>query len=84
MGPKLYNEFKQRIFGVYGEDFNLLTKHTVEEILDSNLYKNDLVESWNNPIGCGSKDKVNRCAMSCSVKALETRPIATAHEVTTF
>jgi MoaA/NifB/PqqE/SkfB family radical SAM enzyme len=82
MGPKLYNEFKQRIFGVYGEDFNLLTKHTVEEILDSDLYKNDLVESWNNPIGCGSKDKVNRCAMSCSVKALETRPIATAHKIT--
>ena len=84
MGPKLYDEFKQRIYGVYGEDFNLLTKHTVEEILDSDLYKNDLVESWNNPIGCGKKDKVNRCAMSCSVKALETRPIATAHEVTTF
>ena len=82
MGPTLYDEFKKRIFGVYGEDFNLLTKHTVEEILDSELYKNDLVESWNNPIGCGSKDKVNRCAMSCSVKALETRPIATAHEVT--
>ena len=84
MGPKLYNEFKQRIFGVYGEDFNLLTKHTVEEILDSDLYTNDLIESWNNPVGCSSKDKVNRCAMSCSVKALETRPIATAHEVTTF
>ena len=82
MGPKLYDEFKQRIFGVYGEDFNLLTKHTAEEILDSNLYTNDLVESWNNPIGCGEKDKVNRCAMSCSVKALETRPIATEHVVT--
>jgi MoaA/NifB/PqqE/SkfB family radical SAM enzyme len=82
MGPKLYNEFKQRIYGVYGEDFNLLTKHTVEEILNSDLYKNDLVESWNNPVGCGSKDKVGRCAMSCSVKALETRPIATAHKIT--
>jgi len=82
MGENLYKDFQKRIFDVYGKDFNLLTKHTVEEILSSDLYKNDLVESWNNPIGCGKKDKVGRCAMSCSVKALETRPIATAHKIT--
>mgnify|MGYP006083778115 CR=1 FL=1 len=83
MGEKLYSDFRKRIFDVYGEDFNLLTKYTVEEILNSDMYKNDLVESWNNPIGCGSKDKVNRCAMSCSVKALSSRPISTAHNITT-
>lgn len=82
MGENLYKDFKKRIFDVYGEDFNLLTKYTVDEILSSDLYKNDLVESWNNSIGCGKTDKINRCAMSCSVKALKTRPIATAHKIT--
>ena len=82
MGENLYKDFKKRIFDIYGEDFNLLTKHSVEEILSSDLYKNDLVESWNNSIGCGKTDKVNRCAMSCSVMALKQRPIATEHKIT--
>lgn len=75
----VYEKFKERIFDNYGKTFNDLTLHTVEEILSSDLYQQDLVESWNNKVGCGTKDKVNRCAMICSVKALEKRPVASAH-----
>jgi len=82
MNETIFNEFKKRIYGIYGEDFNLLTKYTVEEILATDLYTNDLVQGWSNDVGCGKTNKVNRCAMSCSVKALKARPIATAHVVT--
>lgn len=75
----VYDDFKKRIFDVYGNDFNDLKIHTADDILRSDLYNNDLVASWNNPVGCGKTDKVNRCAMTCSVKALANRPIAKEH-----
>ena len=75
----VYDDFKKRIFDVYGEDFNDLTLHSADAILESDLYTNDLVASWSNNVGCGKTDKVNRCAMTCSVRALNARPIASAH-----
>lgn len=65
----------QRLYSIYGDDFNDLTKKTVAEILDNDFYKNDLVESWNHPVGTGPCGKITRCAETCNVKKLKALPI---------
>lgn len=69
---------QKRIFDVYGEDFNLLTKHSVDEILENDFFMSNLVESWNNPVGLGPCGKITRCAETCSVPILDKRPIGEA------
>lgn len=65
----------KRIFEHYGDDFNDLTEHSVEEILASDFYTSDLVDSWMHQVGLGKKDKVSRCAETCGVKQLAQLPI---------
>ena len=60
---------KERIYGNYGEDFNDLNKKTVEEILDSPFFKEDLLDSFTSTtFGSGCKDKISRCAQTCGMK----------------
>lgn len=65
----------KRIYQEYGKDFNDLTVHSVNDILEHRFFSNDLVESWNNPVGLGPCGKITRCAETCSVKQLEKNPI---------
>jgi MoaA/NifB/PqqE/SkfB family radical SAM enzyme len=64
-----------RLYKIYGEDFNDLTKKSVEEILESDFYKNDLVESWSNPVGLEKCAKITRCAETCNIKTQKEIPI---------
>ena len=66
---------KQRLFENYGEDFNDMTVKTIEEIVNSNFFKNDLVESWSNPVSTGPCGKITRCAETCNIEKLKVLPI---------
>jgi len=67
----------QRLFDAYGStDWNDLNLHSVEEILDHEFYKNDLVNSWQSSSHSTSKgSRIFRCTEVCSVKKLESVPI---------
>jgi MoaA/NifB/PqqE/SkfB family radical SAM enzyme len=69
------NFLKQRLFDNYGEDFNDMTVKTIEEIVNSDFFKNDLVESWSNDVSTGPCGKITRCAETCNVEKLKVLPI---------
>lgn len=68
---------EQRLFDAYGdESWNDISKHSIEEILNHDFYKNDLVSSWNSTEhGLNKEDRIHRCTEVCSVKKLEALPI---------
>jgi MoaA/NifB/PqqE/SkfB family radical SAM enzyme len=66
---------RQRLFNNYGEDFNDMTIKTIEEIVNSDFFKNDLVESWDNDVSTGPCGKITRCAETCNVEKLKVLPI---------
>ena len=66
---------RQRLFDNYGEDFNDMTVKTIDEIVNSKFFKNDLVESWDNPVGTGPCGKITRCAETCNIEKLKVLPI---------
>jgi len=66
---------RQRLFDNYGEDFNDMTIKTIDEIVNSNFFKNDLVESWSNDVSTGPCGKITRCAETCNVEKLKVLPI---------
>lgn len=70
------NFLKARLYNNYGEEFNDLTIHTASDILNNDFYKNDLVESFSNPVDIGSCGKLTRCAETCNVQKLKSLPIA--------
>ena len=67
----------KRLFDSYGsDDWNDLTKHSVEEILAHDFYKSDLVDSWKTSThGTNTTDRIHRCTEVCNVKTLEVLPI---------
>jgi len=65
----------KRFYDNYGEDFNDMSKHSIEEILQSKFFSNDLTESWNNAVGTGPCGKITRCAETCNVDKLKVLPI---------
>lgn len=66
---------QQRFYDNYGEDFNDLSKHTLDEVLEHRFYKSQLVESWSCGFGLGETDKIFKCASTCSKKALAKNPL---------
>lgn len=66
---------KKRLYDNYGEDFNDMTVHSIEKIVQSKFFSNDLVESWDNPVGIGPCGKITRCAETCNVERLKVLPI---------
>jgi MoaA/NifB/PqqE/SkfB family radical SAM enzyme len=71
------NVLHKRLFDAYGsDDWNDLSKHSVEEVLAHDFYKNDLVASWGTKThGLGKTDRIHRCTEVCNVKKLEVLPI---------
>jgi MoaA/NifB/PqqE/SkfB family radical SAM enzyme len=65
----------QRLYNQYGEDFNDLTEHSVSDIVNGDFFKNDLVESWSNPVSTAKCGKITRCAETCNVQKLKALPI---------
>lgn len=67
----------QRLFDSYNSnDWNDLTLHSVEEVLNHEFYKNDLVNSWQSQQhGIDSGSRIFRCTEVCSVKKLVEVPI---------
>ena len=51
-----------RLEGEYDMNFNNLNQYSIEEILNSNFFKNDLEASWE------SQNKYWPCALKCNVK----------------
>lgn len=66
---------KQRLYNNYGESFNDITRTSVEDIVNSPFFKNDLVESWDNTVSTGPCGKITRCAETCNVEKLKVLPI---------
>lgn len=66
----------QRLYNLYGEDFNDLTVKSVEDIVNCDFFKNDLVESWSQPVSLGKCGKITRCAETCNIQKLKSLPIA--------
>lgn len=73
--PRKVEYLHKRLYETYGKDFNDLTKKSIKEIVNNDFYKNDLVESWNNPVALGKCGKITRCAETCNVAKLKTLPI---------
>jgi hypothetical protein len=71
----------KRIYENYGHDFNDLTKHNADEIVKSNFYSNDLIDSFENTISEGPCGKITRCADTCTVKQLQINPIGKVEEI---
>ncbi len=67
----------KRLFEAYGSnDWNDLSKHSVEEVINHPFYTSDLIDSWSSTThGFGSKDRIHRCTEVCNVKKLEVLPI---------
>lgn len=74
------NYMQRRFYDNYGEDFNDLSKHTFDEVLDHRFYKSQLVKSWNCGFGVGETDKIFKCASTCSKKALTRNPLYAHNE----
>jgi len=68
---------QQRIYDQYGKDFNDITVHTVDDILEHDFFMKDLVNSWDKNVGLGPCGKITRCADTCTVKRLQENPIST-------
>ena len=51
-----------RLEGEYDMDFNNLNRYSIDEILNSDFFKNDLEKSWE------SQNKYRPCALKCNVK----------------
>jgi MoaA/NifB/PqqE/SkfB family radical SAM enzyme len=66
---------KKRLYENYGEFFNDMTSTSIEDIVNSPFFKNDLVESWNNTISTGPCGKITRCAETCNVEKLKVLPV---------
>jgi MoaA/NifB/PqqE/SkfB family radical SAM enzyme len=66
---------KKRLYENYGEFFNDMTSTSIEDIVNSPFFKNDLVESWNNSISTGPCGKITRCAETCNVEKLKVLPV---------
>ena len=62
-------QYNKAILGKYGKDFNNLHFKTVDEILSSPWFENDLVESWNNNYENRENEKLIVCVKSCGKKA---------------
>ena len=69
------DNLESRLYDNYGEDFNNLTKFTMDEILNHRFFKSQLTTSWKNNIGTGETDKIGRCAYTCSKRGLKENPI---------
>lgn len=66
---------QQRFYDNYGEDFNDVSKYTLDEVLEHRFYKSQLVESWSCGFGLGETDKIFKCAATCSKRALKKNPL---------
>jgi MoaA/NifB/PqqE/SkfB family radical SAM enzyme len=71
----------KRIYDAYGYDFNDLSVRSVEEILQSDFFKKDLVSSWGNPISTDKTGKLIKCADTCNDNRLRYMPIGKYKEV---
>jgi len=59
---------QKRLYENYGEDFNDLTQHSVDNILTHEFFTKDLEASFANRFGEGKCDKIRRCAETCAQK----------------
>lgn len=68
---------KQRLYDAYSDDsWNDIRLHSIDEILNHDFYKNDLIESWDSKVhGTNKTDRIHRCTEVCNVKKLEVLPI---------
>lgn len=64
----MYDHMTARINKNYGETFNSLEHHSIDDIIKHEFFANNLVESFNNPVGEGKCEKIKRCADTCTVK----------------
>lgn len=71
----------KRIYDNYGLDFNDTSVKSIEEILDSDFYRSDLVLSWDNNISTEKTGKLIRCAETCNNQKLKVLPIGKYKEV---
>lgn len=71
---------KKRLFDAYGsDDWNDCSKYSVEEILEHDFFKSDLVESWNSTEhGIGKGDRIFRCTEVCNSKKIKELPVGEA------
>ena len=69
--PYLLFDARDSMLGInknYGETFNSLEHHSIDDIIKHEFFANNLVESFNNPVGEGKCGKIKRCADTCTVK----------------
>ena len=77
-------QYRQRFIDNYGKNWNNIYYRTFSEILKSDFYSADLVDSWKSrEHGVKCKDRLIRCTETCSVKKRNANPIGN-HETLTF
>lgn len=74
---------KEERYSHYGENWNCLYTHSIDEIIDTEFYKNDLVKSFSNTKhGTGRFDRIFRCTSTCTQVSSTHNPFNEANEVT--
>jgi len=70
-------ENRFRFNGNYGNNWNNLYHHTIDEILDNKFYTEDLVDSWDSvEHTTGPKGRIFKCTKTCSKKRLQVNPFS--------
>ena len=73
---------KEERYSHYGENWNCLYTHSFDKIIETDFYKNDLVESFSNTNhGTGKCDRIFRCTSTCTQKSRSHNPFNEANEV---
>lgn len=74
---------KEERYSHYGENWNCLYTHSFDKIIETDFYKNDLVESFSNTNhGTGKCDRIFRCTSTCTQKSRSHNPFNEANVVT--
>lgn len=82
MGEPTPSHLTERLYKNYGKDFNDLTKHSPDDIVQHRFYNNDLIESFSAKISTSMCGKISRCADTCTIKELAVNPIGKVTELT--
>lgn len=63
------DELKERIDGIWGEDWNNLAKRSWQDIMNHEFYQEDLVSSWSaGEHGTTKGSRIRICSQTCSKK----------------
>jgi hypothetical protein len=68
MGHNMVEHLTNRLYKNYGQNFNSLEHYDIDEIVQHDFFKNDLIESFDEKIGEYKCGKIRRCADTCTVK----------------